>query len=302
MTQERLPQQLGGVTDDDLHQPDPGAVYSELPTDLAGTVSDPKELDGSEKVNPDPAPAVTEEDDLLKKTPVELAKMYRAAQSVIGRQGNELGDLRRTFDTHIKATLARQTLPAAAVAATAPLPDEVDFFTDPKKAVADMVASHPELKKLQGAAQQLAALEMKRTQNANATAFYQAHPDAQEVCADPQFQEWVGKSKVRQALLLKAHNTYDAVAGNEVLATWKELKAARAPVVTPVAPAVTDAKRKAAQRAATVPTGGNASPTEGVGGKIYRRADIVRLMEEDPARYDSMVGEIDLAYREGRVR
>src|SRR3972149_2656088 len=132
MTQERLPQQLGGVTDDDLHQPDPGAVYSELPTDLAGTVSDPKELDGSEKVN----------------------------------------------------------------------------------------------------------------------------PDAQEVCADPQFQEWVGKSKVRQALLLKAHNTYDVVAGNEVLATWKELKAGRAPVVTPVAPAVTDAKRKAAQRAATGPTGG----------------------------------------------
>src|SRR3990167_10496413 len=262
MTQERLPQQLGGVTDDDLHQPDPGAVYSELPTDLAGTVSDPKELDGSEKVNPDPAPAVTEEDDLLKKTPVELAKMYSAAKSVIGRQGNELGDLRRTFDTHIKATLARQT-PAAAVAAPAPTPDEVDFFTDPKKAVADMVASHPELKKLQGAAQQIAALEMKRTQDANTAAFYQAHPDAQEVFADPQFREWVGKSKVRQALLLRAHQAYDVAAGSEVLATWKELKAARAPAasVAPATPAVTDAKRKAAQRAATVPTGGDASPT-----------------------------------------
>src|SRR3972149_7809356 len=148
MPQERLPQQLGGVTDDDLHQPDPGVEYSELPTDLDGTLSDPKKADVSAPVNKEPAPAVTEADDLLKKTPTELAKMYRAAQSVIGRQGNELGDLRRTCDTHIKATLARQT-PAAAVAAPAPTPAEGDFFTGPKKAVAEMVACPPGLQQLQ---------------------------------------------------------------------------------------------------------------------------------------------------------
>ena len=36
--------------------------------------------------------------------------------------------------------------------------------------------------------------------------------------------------------------------------------------------------------------------------KIYRRADVLRLMEEQPERYEAMADEITLAYKEGRVR
>jgi hypothetical protein len=56
-----------------------------------------------------------------------------------------------------------------------------------------------------------------------------------------------------------------------------------------------------------VPSGGNASPagggkTNNAGGKIYRRVDVMRLMEEDPDRYEAMADEIQRAYAEGRIR
>jgi hypothetical protein len=56
---------------------------------------------------------------------------------------------------------------------------------------------------------------------------------------------------------------------------------------------------------ARVPTGGNASPKapQASGqGKIYRRADVIKLMQTDPDRYALMGEEITKAYSEGRVR
>jgi hypothetical protein len=36
--------------------------------------------------------------------------------------------------------------------------------------------------------------------------------------------------------------------------------------------------------------------------KIYRRADVLELMENHPERYEMLAPEIELAYAEGRVR
>jgi hypothetical protein len=36
--------------------------------------------------------------------------------------------------------------------------------------------------------------------------------------------------------------------------------------------------------------------------RIYKRADVLRLMEEQPERYEAMADEIGLAYKQGRVR
>jgi hypothetical protein len=51
-------------------------------------------------------------------------------------------------------------------------------------------------------------------------------------------------------------------------------------------------------KAADVGSSGN---TESVSKKKYRRSDIIKLMQTDPDRYDSMSEEIMTAYREGRV-
>ena len=36
--------------------------------------------------------------------------------------------------------------------------------------------------------------------------------------------------------------------------------------------------------------------------KVYRRADIIKLMKNDPDRYQAMSEEIMAAYAEGRVK
>ena len=48
---------------------------------------------------------------------------------------------------------------------------------------------------------------------------------------------------------------------------------------------------------------GNARGTgEGQRKKVYRRADIIKLMKTDPERYQSLSDEIFKAYAEGRVK
>ena len=48
--------------------------------------------------------------------------------------------------------------------------------------------------------------------------------------------------------------------------------------------------------------GGSAGPDKSGAKRIFRRADVLKLMEEQPDRYEALSGEIEKAYREGRVR
>ena len=68
-----------------------------------------------------------------------------------------------------------------------------------------------------------AAAAQARATDATAR-FNDAHPDAQEILQDPQFQAWVDESKVRKGLLLRAHANYDVDAADEVFSTWKAIR------------------------------------------------------------------------------
>lgn len=292
-----------------------GAEY----TDVSGKDSLPEGVSDPEDEEGDGAPVIAAKkdakeakpvaddipDDLKGKTPSQLAKMYRDAQQVIGRQGSELGDLRRTADTYIKAHLRASSpkVAAAPVVAVKP-PDAVDFFTNPTDAVKRLIEDHPALKLLQGSAKEQAARDIQRQRGESERSFNTSHPDSAEVLANEEFRDWILKSPIRKALLLRAHQQYDLDAANEVFNTWKELVAARA-AKEPVVPAKPAPKTVAKKEAARVPSGGNATPQEaggGQAGKIYRRADVIRLMERDPDRYALMADEIGQAYAEGRVR
>mgnify|MGYP003117109910 FL=1 len=48
----------------------------------------------------------------------------------------------------------------------------------------------------------------------------------------------------------------------------------------------------------TVPSGSGEAPSK----KIFRRSDIQKLINSDPAKYESLYPEIVKAYEEGRVR
>jgi hypothetical protein len=95
--------------------------------------------------------------------------------------------------------------------------------------------------------------------------------------------------------LFAAANNYDFDAADELLSVWKERKQ--------VADATVKAEKQDRERVlksatATTAKGSDEAPSK----KIYRRADIIKLMQTDPDRYDALQPEIMSAYREGRVR
>lgn len=212
------------------------------------------------------------------KTAAEIAKMHEEAEKLIARQGQEVGEIRKLADELIKSQLVKKP--------EVEQPKEVDFFENPQEAIRRAVESNP---KVQQAEQYALMVQRQMAQQAVA----QKHPDMMQIVADPEFQQWVGKSKVRQQLF-KAADAYDADAADELISTFKELKGSR------VAPAVkADKEAISAQlKTASVDTGGSGE----TGKKVYRRADLIRLRINNPAKYDAMQEEISAAYREGRVK
>ena len=216
------------------------------------------------------------------KNAKEIAQMHMEAEKLIGRQGSEVGELRRIVDDYIRAqATAKQQMQAQPS-------EEVDFFADPRKAVENAIENHPKIRQ----AEQL-NLEMQRAKALNA--LQTAHPDFQNVVRDPNFQNWVASSKVRSELFIRADQHYDYDSAHELLSLYKDRKGA----VEQTVAAEKQARSQAVKAATTtVSSGSDEAPTK----KIFRRADIIKLMQTNPDKYDMMQEEIMSAYREGRVR
>lgn len=213
------------------------------------------------------------------KSPKDLIRMHQEAEKLMGRHSKEVGELRRVVDDFIKA----QT-----VTKEAPIEEEVDFFSDPKKAVEVAVSKHPKIKEAERMSAELAkqtALQQLQS----------AHPDYQDILADEGFKEWVEKSKVRSELLSRADQRFDFDAADELFSSWKERQAL---VKSTVETQKADRKQQVKQ-ASTGSVKGSAEP---VSRKIYRRSEIIDLMRKDPQRYMDLQPEIMAAYAEGRVR
>jgi hypothetical protein len=218
------------------------------------------------------------------KTPKEIARMHMEAEKALGRQGSEVGELRRLVDDFIKSQAVNKQTQQQAPEDDV---DEVDFFADPRAAMSKAIEKHPKVK----AAEEL-TLNMKK---AEALATLKAeHPDFTNIIQTPEFADWIGKSKVRQELYVRADQAFDFDAANELLTTWKERQS-----VVEQTKAVEKIERKQAVKAAST---GSAKGSGETSKKTYRRADIIDLMNRDPERYISLSPEIMQAYAEGRVR
>jgi hypothetical protein len=211
----------------------------------------------------------------------DLVQMHQEAEKLLGKQGSEIGDLRRVVDDYI-STQTQLAQPKAAPV------EEIDFFSDPKAAVARALDEHPALKEVRQVTQQnkqaraLAELERR-------------HPDMQAVLQDPGFLEWVDTSNIRRSQLQKADREYDYEAADDLFSTYKERKS----LLNRTVAQEKTARKDTVQRAST----GSASvSSEATPKKIYRRQDIIELMKTNPSRYASLADEIMLAYAEKRVR
>lgn len=213
------------------------------------------------------------------KSVEDLVRMHQEAESLIGRQSQEVGELRKTFDSYVMTQLnAPKNEPE----------EDVDFFVDPEKAVARAIESNPKLKE----AEAVVAEYRKSTALSQLTS---KHPDMKDILGDQNFQDWVQGSKIRTQLFKQADSNYDYEAADELFSLWKERKT----LANETAKVEKKARDQQAKQAATGKVRGSAEPSSR---KVYRRADIRKLMTEDPDRYMQMAPEIRQAYAEGRVR
>jgi hypothetical protein len=222
------------------------------------------------------------------KTLEEIVKMHQEAEKLIGRQAQEVGEVRKLADELIKRQLESKPTPDAKVAEE----EDVDWFAEPEKAVRNAVDKHPAVREAQETVQRFKQQEFM-------TKLQSDFPGFQTTVADPEFAQWIQASPVRLRLYAAADNL-DFDSAYELLNTWKLVKPApveQKPQVQAVSAEV-KADRAAAMKAVAVDTGS----TGNVSAKIYRRSDLIRLQLEDPQRYMDMQPEIMSAYAEGRVR
>ena len=220
----------------------------------------------------------------------EVVRMHQESEKLIGRQAQEVGENRRLLDQFIKQQLeSKQEAPPSKA-------QEIDYFEDPAKAINQAVENNPILKQLQEQQAQQAQLVAKQT-------IEKAHPDYLSVAQSDDFAAWIQASKVRVQLFAQASN-YDVDSALELLETYKSLRGIQAQKAEATKAADESLKktdeesRGKALKAAAVQQGGTGESTK----NIYRRADLIRLRMQDPARYESMADEILNAYAEGRVR
>lgn len=221
------------------------------------------------------------------KTAIEIAKMHQEAEKLIGRQANEVHEVRSLADQLLKQQLEARTKE------TAPIEEslEEDFFVDPKQAVNRQVEKHPAVLEAKQA-----ALELKKMKTAQQLAA--KHPDFSTIAQDAGFQDWVKSSKVRLALFAKADAEFDFDSADELLSTYKELKQVKQQTQATQTAAVESKVQEQAMRAASVDVGGAGESSR----KIYRRADLIKLKLTDPQRYEALQDEILAAYAENRVK
>ena len=210
----------------------------------------------------------------------EVVRMHQEAEKLIGKQAQEVGEVRKLADELLKQNLSSKQQQTQEE-------PEVDFFENPQKAVQATIDKHPDVLAARQAGLDFKRMQIQQKLNAE-------HPDYSQVVNDAEFQSWVKASPVRVGLYAKADGEFDYDSANELLSTYKELRGVKAQQAS----TADSASRTKSMKAAQVDVGGSGESSK----RVYRRADLIRLKMTDPARYESLNEEILTAYREGRVK
>jgi len=216
------------------------------------------------------------------KSTAEIIRMHQEAEKLLGKQSSEVGELRKVVDDYIQTQLSEQAPKQSE-------PEEdIDFFSDPDRAVARAIDNHPKIRE----AEQISTQYRQSTAMAE---LQRRHPDMQDILQNSKFADWIKGSKIRQQLFVQADQQYDYEAADELFTLWKE----RQQVVGQTAATEKNERKKAVKAASTGNVRGSGEQSAK---KVYRRSDIIKLMKEDPERYMSLSNEIMAAYADGRVR
>lgn len=213
----------------------------------------------------------------------DIVKMHQEAEKLIGRQAQEVGEVRRLADELLKQSLAQKQQQVQPKEET----PEIDFFEDPQKHLNNAVANHPDVLAAKQASLQLKQIQTQAMLN-------KKHPDFADIVRDGEFIEWVKASPMRLNIYAMADANYDFNAADELITTFKQIRTSKTQQTTDAGKAV----RQQNLKAASVDVGGTGESSK----KVYRRTDLIRLRMQDPDRYEALQPEIMAAYAEGRVK
>jgi len=218
----------------------------------------------------------------------DIINSYVNLEQQYGRQGNELGELRKLTDSLIQKNLQEDATSQRTESLEKSLSED-DFYNDPLNAVRKVVAEALEPVKS----------NLSQTQVDSTVQRLQAkHPDLTEVVNDLGFQQWIMESTPRQDMWVKASNG-DFDYADELFTQYKAVQKPQVKAEKEQSQAV---KEKELEAASSVSSGASQDAEASSSKTIYRRAELVRLKINDPQRYNELQGEIMQAYAEGRVR
>jgi hypothetical protein len=217
----------------------------------------------------------------------EIVKSYANLEQQFGRQGSELGELRKLADSLIQKNL-QDTSNTRSESLEKSISED-DFYSDPVNAVRKVVEEALEPMK-SNLSQSKVDSTVQRLQA--------KHPDMADVVNDLGFQQWIMESTPRQDMWVKASNG-DFEYADELFTQYKGNNTSQVQAQKEQKQVV---KNRELEDASSVSAGASQDAGGSSGKTIYRRSELIRLKMNDPTRYGDLHGEIMQAYAEGRVR
>jgi hypothetical protein len=217
-------------------------------------------------------------------------KGLKNLESAYGRQSNDLGLQRQMIDRFLdlKRTddLSQNTPEPVNI-------EGADLLDKPNEALDSFLK--PRLEKSNEPIQQ----RLNQLENLIAqTQFANRHPDYETVGNDPKFVAWVNQSAYRSRVAQQALNG-DFLAADELMSEWKRISSND----NTTDDGMNNAQNLEEARKVGLETSANSAGASG-SGKVWRRADLIRLKMERPEVYEDpkFQEEILKAYSEGRVK
>ena len=222
-------------------------------------------------------------DKFKDKSVEELVSMYQNLETAYGRQGTEHGQLRQLVDKILLDKDSTTTAPKDEP--RTPLSVD-DLLADPEQAINRAVENHPKVKHAEQTAQSLEAQRAAAVLSAR-------HSDYESVLASPEFAGWLKANPTMARIAYMGNMTMQPDDVAYVLDTFK----AQSSQEQQTHQRQTDE----AMRKASVETHTSGTPATGDRKVYFRRADLLRMQNEDRERYDRLYPQIAQAYKEKRV-
>lgn len=246
----------------------------------------------SPQLEKEAAPAESVPAKFQGKTVEEIVEAYNNLESKFGKQGNDLGELRKLTDKYVLQNLAEQNARSSKETEVEQVSiTDDDYLINPKETIEKLVQQQvePLAKQLESKNREQAIQELEAK-----------HPDMADIVQDEKFQEWVLSSPGREANWGKAANG-DFIQADELFSTYKALHPTKE-----VAKEVIDNNPglgKTELETATAMSAGSSSDAVDSVAKapIFSRRRLVALQVENPNKYRELGPEITKAYQEGRV-